>query len=76
MPLRANASDEKSWYPFLQNKGWYPTEGQSGSTGSTTDTGNSMVQQTTQPSGGSFVPTNTNTSSQGNTQPGKSSWFQ
>jgi hypothetical protein len=29
--VNAYTSEEKGWYPFLNNRGWYPDTGQSGS---------------------------------------------
>ena len=51
--LRANASDEKGWYPFMENKGWYGWGGQSGSASSTGDKDQPLVQPTTQPTSSS-----------------------
>ena len=74
IPLWANASDEKGWYPFMQNRGWYPTEGQSSSTGSAADAGNSAMQPTPQPAANSTQSV-INPSSQINNQQAQSSSF-
>lgn len=75
-PLQARASDEKGWYSFIQNKGWYPFQGQPGSSASSTPSGDQqpLVQPTAQP-GVSTTSSTTNTSSQVSTQPGQSNWF-
>ena len=74
IPLSANASDEKGWYSFLENKGWYGWEGQSSSASSTGETEKPLVQPTTQPATSSTQST-MNTSSQTGNQPTQSSWF-
>ncbi len=77
IPLRAHASDERGWYPFLENKGWYAWEGQSSSTG---ETEKPLIQSMTQPAANSTQPTmNTssqmNMSSQTGNQPAQSNWY-
>jgi len=78
VPLNANASDEKGWYPFLQNKGWYGWEGQSSSTSSggasTGDKEQPLVQPTTQPGSGQAQSTG-NTQSQTGNQQMQSNWY-
>lgn len=74
VPLCAHASDEKGWYPFMENKGWYGWEGQSGSASSTGNKDQPLVQPTTQPASNSTQPM-TNTSSQTGNQQTQSSWF-
>jgi hypothetical protein len=73
IPLQADASDEKGWYPSQQNNGWYSflqnnvSAGQSSATSSSGNQGSELVQPTTQSSSISAQST-TNTSSQGNNQ--------
>ena len=74
IPLRVNASDEKGWYPFMENKGWYGWQGQPGSTSSTGDKEQPLVQPTTQPVSNS-TPSTTNTPSQSGNQQSQSGWF-
>lgn len=48
VPLCADASGEKGWYPTLQNKGWYVFEGGSPSTSSAEESKNQSMQSTPQ----------------------------
>ena len=81
IPLQARASEEKGWYPFIQNQGWYPSRGQAASTESAGEQDKSLVQPVSQPGMGSTPTSSTNTNTTANTtsqttpQPGQSNWF-
>ncbi|MFA4982178.1 MAG: hypothetical protein WC592_06915 [Candidatus Omnitrophota bacterium] len=74
----SDASDGKDWYPFLENKGWYSSQGGSGASSSATtpskSSDGSAAQPTTQSTFTSPM-TATNTTNQPDGQQKKSDWF-
>ncbi len=78
VPLRAEGTGEKGWYPTIQSKGWYSFEGQSSgsswgdeSKGSTSTTQPATTQPTTTQSSANPMQTgiNTTTNQQSGTVP-------